>query len=104
MPDTPRKTPAEHDHPAPRSTRAGLLADVTAPDTPDPAAGLPYRIADHDLFIHNPEAGTAPARAFAAGDRVPADLVETYGWACLTHPPEWAPAPPATPGSTSSEE
>ena len=90
MADTPRK-PADHAPARPRGGRAADLAEAP----PDPLAGVPYRIADHDLFIYNPDAAAAPARAFTAGDRVPADMVDAYGWADLTHPPEWAPAPPA---------
>lgn len=87
MADTPaRKTPA---------VRGGRAADL-AEAPPDTLAGVPYRIADHDLFIYHPEAGALPARAFNAGDRVPADMVDAYGWQHLTHPPEWATAPPAS--------
>ena len=98
MPDA-RKTPA---------ARGGRHADL-AEAPPDPLAGVPYRVADHDLFIYNPESGALPARAFTAGDRVPSDMVAEYGWDDLTHPPEWAPAPPAPapdtgPGKTAGSE
>lgn len=87
MPEiTPKKTT-----PAVRGGRAADLAEAP----PDPLAGVPYRIADDDLFIYHPESGALPARAFNAGDRVPADMVDNYGWQDLTHPPEWATAPPA---------
>jgi hypothetical protein len=79
--------------PPAKGLRAGKLADVAAPPAePD----VPYRIADEDLYIYHPDAGALPARAFNAGDRVPADLVDAYGWHDLTHIPEWATAPPAT--------
>lgn len=83
------KTPAAR-HPRPRG---GRLADAPAPEPEAPEA--PYRIADADLYIYNPDSGAAPARAFTAGDRVPADLAAAYGWDDLTHLPEWASAPPA---------
>ncbi len=87
---------------APRP-RGGRISDLAPEPAAEPAA--PYRIADADLFIYHPDAAAAPARAFNAGDRVPADLVDAYGWHELTHPPEWATAPPAPdPGSTGSEE
>jgi hypothetical protein len=78
---------------APAKPRGGRLADLTAAEPAAPAA--PYRIADEALFIYDPDSGALPARAFNAGDRVPADMVETYGWHDLTHLPEWASAPPA---------
>jgi len=77
----------------PGKARGGRLHDAPAPEPDAPPA--PYRIADEDLFIYNPDSGAAPARAFNRGDRVPADLVDTYGWDGLTHLPEWATAPPA---------
>lgn len=81
--------------------RGGRLADLT----PDPAMpeGVPYAIAREPLYIVNPEAAAAPARAFNPGDRVPAELVEQFGWHDLVQIPEWATAPPA-PATESSEE
>jgi hypothetical protein len=93
MADTTRKTPA----------RGGRAADL-AEAPPDPMAGVPYRIADHDLFIYHPDSGALPARAFNAGDRVPADMVDAYGWQDLTHPPEWATAPPAPASRTGPDK
>ncbi len=92
MADAPARKPAEHAAARPRGGRHADLAEAP----PDPLAGVPYRIADDDLFIYHPESGALPARAFNAGDRVPADMVAEYGWDDLTHPPEWATAPPAS--------
>jgi hypothetical protein len=73
--------------------RGGRLADLAQPSAmPE---GVPYAIAREPLFIVNPEAAAAPVRAFNAGDRVPAELVEKFGWHSLTDLPEWATAPPA---------
>jgi hypothetical protein len=68
--------------------------------------GVPYAIAREPLYVVNPEAAAAPVRAFNPGDRVPAELVEKFGWHDLTDIPEWATAPPApaTPENTGSEE
>lgn len=91
MPDDTPDTPA----PGTRRGARGGRRDQLAEPAPDPLAGVPYRIADTDLYIYHPEAAAAPARAFNAGDRVPAGMVDEYGWHDLTHPPEWATAPPA---------
>lgn len=66
--------------------------------------GCTYVIADETLFVHNPEAAAAPARAFNAGDRVPADLVARHGWGTKVHLPEWASALPADPSADSDKE
>ncbi len=61
-----------------------------------------WLVADAPLYIYDPEAGAAPARAYNPGDRVSAETVERYGWQHLTHVPEWASAPPA-PATTDEE-
>jgi hypothetical protein len=81
--------------------RGGRLADLA--DAPVMPPGVPYAIAREPLYVSNPEAAAAPVRAFNPGDRVPAELVEKFGWGELTEIPEWAPAPPA-PAPESSEE
>jgi hypothetical protein len=65
--------------------------------------GVPYAIAREPLYIANPEAATAAVRAFNPGDRVPAELIDKFGWHDLTDLPEWATAPPA-PAPEQSEE
>lgn len=100
--DPPQDDP--QDHPAAGEdgrVAGGRLADLpAAPAIPD---GVTYAVAREPLFIVNPEAGVAPVRAFNAGDRVPAELVEKFGWHDLTDLPEWATAPPA-PASDKDEE
>lgn len=72
-------------------------ADTAA--SPGPEGGPPFYIAATDLYVHNPEAAALPARAFAPGDRVPADLVDAYGWWQQVTAPESEPAAPPAPPS-----
>jgi hypothetical protein len=74
--------------------RGGRLADLGGTPAVMPE-GVGYAIAREPLYISNPEAAAAPVRAFNPGDRVPAELVEKFGWGDLTDLPEWATAPPA---------
>ena len=65
-----------------------------APDPPGP----PYWVAVEPLYVHNPESGVLPARAFSAGDHVPPDLVEANGWGGqVTYPAGYTTAPASPP-------
>jgi len=76
------------------------VRDVTPPtestgpeETPAEDTPPPYYIATAPLFI-----GDQFGRAFNAGDRVPAEHVDRYGWAHLVHRPDEDPQqPPAAP-------
>jgi len=63
----------------------------------------PYYEATEDLHVYDPEAGTAPAVAFRAGDQVHPELVEANGWGGKVRVPEQfrdtlaPPAPPPEP-------
>lgn len=64
-------------------------------------AAPPYYIAVEPLFID----GNQFNRAHNPGDRVPADHVETYGWADKVRPPEPPKTEPETePGQATSKE
>ena len=77
-----------------------------AAETPAPPAapGVPhFYIATGHLFVHNPESGTAPARAFAPGDHVPAEMVEPNGWQASVRLPEPSPPPRSAPAAVPAE-
>jgi hypothetical protein len=61
---------------------------------PAPPPHPPYYVADQALFIEH-------VRAFNAGDRVPVEHVERYGWADKVHhpdgPQQLTPEPPPEP-------
>lgn len=75
---------------------------------PVPDPGPHYYIATEDLYVGHPESGTVPARAFTAGDRVPAVLVDANGWQQQVRRPDNDPpprsAPAAVPPTTASKE
>lgn len=50
------------------------------PGPAEPAEPPFYEAAEHLYIDGGPESGVMPVRAFAAGDRVPPDLVAVYGW------------------------
>jgi hypothetical protein len=81
-------------------------APGSAPAAP-PAPLLPasYYIAKADLFIGG-QSGTMPVRAFNAGSRVPADLVEKNGWTSqVVHPDDLTdPAPADTDATAAGQE
>jgi hypothetical protein len=52
-----------------------------------------FYVADEPLFVHDPESGVAPARAFNPDDHVPPDLVEAHGWQDKVHDPRSQPDP-----------
>jgi hypothetical protein len=88
--------------PQPEPEAGGQQAGEEPPRVPE---GVAWLIADEPLFVGDPEAAAAPARAFNAGDSVPAEMVDRFGWHGQTHVPEWASAPPApAPDQTGSEE
>jgi hypothetical protein len=69
---------------------------------PEPAPAEPaaphFYVATEPLYHGDPESGVLPVRAFAAGDLVPAHMVEPNGWqAQVRHPDEPPPAPPQPP-------
>jgi hypothetical protein len=51
-----------------------------APPAVPPTIEPPYYEATEDLYVGNPEAGSAPVIAYRAGDRVVPDVVEPNGW------------------------
>lgn len=61
----------------------------------------PFYEATEDLYVYNPEAGSMPALAYRAGDRVVPDVVHVNGWADQVQVPAIfagqlpSPAPPA---------
>lgn len=69
---------------------AAKKPDTAQAEPPEQEQEPAWLIADADLFVFNPDAGAAPARAFAPGDRVPADLAAQYGWTGQCHVPDWA--------------
>lgn len=107
-PAQPAKGQAKDAQAAPSSSgqegqvRGGRLADLAGQDAQALPEGVPWATANEPLYIANPEAAAAPVRAFNPGDRVPAELIERFGWHELVTVPEWATAPPAP--ATSSEE
>lgn len=64
--------------------------------SPTAPAAPPYYIATAALYLD----GSQFSRAHNAGDRVPAEHVERYGWADLVRPPDGY---TATPNHTPSE-
>jgi hypothetical protein len=88
----------------PDVTQEDTSAPGSAPAAP-PAPLLPasYYVARTDLWIGG-LSGTMPVRAFNAGSRVPADLVEKNGWTNqVVHPDDLTqPAPAATTDATAA--
>ncbi|MGC5012516.1 hypothetical protein ACLQ2R_17270 [Streptosporangium sp. DT93] len=91
----------------PQSVREVALSDSAAatsaaaagPVEDESAAGPPaYYIATRPLFI-----GGQFGRAFNAGDRVPADHVEAYGWAEQVRRPDESEQPSAAAPHTMPE-
>jgi hypothetical protein len=74
--------PADDQPPAETPAPARKAPAPPAPEPPPqpPPAPPHFYVAAEDLYVHNPEAAVAPARAFTAGQLVPAELVEPNGW------------------------
>jgi hypothetical protein len=76
-----------------------------APPAPEPTIEPPFYEATEDLYVGDPEAGSAPVLAYRAGDRVVPDVVEPNGWGGKVRIPavfegQLTPPPPPDPEAT----